>query len=418
MAIAIFRRRRNHIADILSGIMRDPAVQIAGRDGSMSLATPGCTFLDPPTGAAIAANRAYNLVGPGGLVLPMYTAFPAIVNLFPAFTTDTGLASNAIVSGTLTRRITEDTATSGHSSASSAITLTDGVSYLLKCGFRRASGTSSRTIRCFVARSGQRAGLSYDPATGVVSSTVIGGGTVGTITQQTMPDGVVMAWATISNAAWGGAVVPQVSGASGGLASYEGDGSAFDFVAPTLVASTITPLGIAEAATRVADANVWTLPDALTQDEEIIVLSAQCYASGDMGVTTQTWLAGGASGYPVFSRGSATALDSIGYNGSGSKADAYTRTIPNVSVCFMQRGRFRPTNVEAGYGVSLSGSPTAIASGSWSEDTTLRIGSSPAAGRASYALNACIRRKGGFSQAQIDALYYGFANGRTVPVVA
>jgi hypothetical protein len=40
------------------------------------------------------------------------------------------------------------------------------------------------------------------------------------------------------------------------------------------------------------------------------------------------------------------------------------------------------------------------------------------AGRSGYGRFACIRRKGGFSQAQIDALYYGFANGRTVPVVA
>ena len=330
---------------ILSDLGGDPNVQIAGRDGSMSLATPGCTFLEPPTGSAIAANRAYNLVGPGGLTLPMYTAFPAATNLF--------LNSQAPATQNCTVVIGSVTVTAigtGYTVTTSAGTATGS-------GFGLVTNGTAQVL------------------------TITGNGTI-TLTIAGTPANSCV----------------QVQ--SGALRT------------PLIVTAGAT-------ATRTADANVWTMADALTQDEEIIVLSAQCYASGDMGVTSQTWFDRSGSATPRMTRGAATTLTYNDSDGGGIKSASVTRTIPGNTVVFLQRARRTASSIAAGFNNGALGTPTALASGTWPAATAIGVGYNPnAAGRESYALNACIRRKGGFSQAQIDALYYAFANGRTVPVVA
>jgi hypothetical protein len=340
MAVVPFRRKRNYLATVLANLMTDSKVQIAGRDGSMSLAAPGCTFLDPPTGQAISANRAYNLVGQGGLTLPAWLGFPAATNLF-------------------------------------------------------LNATAPATQNCAVV-------------TGSVTVTAIGTGYT-----------VTTSAGTATGSGFG-----LVTNGTAQVLTITGNGSITLTIAGTPVNACVqvqagalrTPLLVTDGSTktRAADANVWTLPDALTQDEEIIVLSAQCYASGDMGVTNQAWLQGVTN--PVMYRSAATALTAQHYNGTSAFQPTYTRTIPAKSVLFMQRQRFYPNLVFAGYGTSLG---TGVATtATLTQSASVRIGHHATAGRESYALNACIRRKGGFSQAQIDALYYGFANGRTVPVVA
>jgi hypothetical protein len=250
---------------ILSDLRGDPNVQIAGRDGSMSLANPGCTFLDPATGDAISANRAYNLVGPGGLTLPMYTAFPAIENLCPAVTSSVALASNTL-SG-LTRTIVEDATNGVHGAGSAQLALTDGVVYAFTAIIRREVG--ARHAAVYWARSGQRAGFVIDLGTGVATAATQGGGTVANLVSTTTALGYKVT-GTITNAAWGGTVQTTEAFNENGATldiNYQGDGvSSVSFNATTLVASTLTPLGIAEGATRAADANIWTMPDALTQD--------------------------------------------------------------------------------------------------------------------------------------------------------
>lgn len=328
---------------VLSDLASDPFVQIAGRDGSMSLATPGTTFLDPPTGQAIAANRAWNMIGPGGLVLPMYTAFPAATNLF--LNSQAPATQNVSV---VTGSVTVTAIGSGYTITTSAGTATGS-------GFGAVTMGTPQVL------------------------TITGNGTI-TLTVSGTPVG---------------ATVQVQSGTQR------------------------TPLIVTAgaSATRVADANTWTMADALTQNEEIIVLSAQCYASGDMGITAQTWAYTASLGVQSFLVRSAGGLTAQDTDGGGVKSDAITRTFPNKTILCMQRMRRRPTELEAGFNQSLSGSPTAGGS-DWSAFTSIRIGNSATAGRDSYALNACLRRKGGFTQAQIDALFFGFANGRTIPVAA
>jgi hypothetical protein len=366
-------------------------------------------WLSPFTGALkTTAQDQYNLPVPGWGSLPLVPAMDEIINLCPALTSNTGLTANAIVSGTLTRRITEDTATSGHSCAASAITLTDGVLYMLKCGFRRVAGTSSRTIRCFVARSGQRAGFSFDPATGVVSSSVIGGGTVGTITQENMPDGSVVAWATISNAAWGGTVIPQVSGASGGLASYEGDGSVFDFIAPTISAAIAgviqTPLAVAEGATRARDLNVWTTPAALPQISDIFCLAAQLYSDGDMGIATQTYLQANDTTTTLVYRGTTSNTMRTGDNDGAFKSNSYTRgVLPNRRKLFMHRKKRTAAAFISGYATALGVEVALTAAGEATPAFNVGHGT---ANRASAAANGCIINPyGDTTQAEIEAFY-------------
>ena len=403
---------------VLRDLASDPLVQIAGIHGSMSLATPGCTFLDPATGEAISANRAWNMVGPGGLVLPMYTAFPQIANLATAYTVGaTGLTSNTLAAGTLARTLVENGGTSTHFVQHAAITLTDGASYRVRAKLYRSAG--SRHAAIYWARSGQRAGYVINLTTGSMTSYSTGGGTVASPVATAVTGGWLVEF-TISNAAWGGTVQSVIGLSSNGttLDSYAGDGaSGVTFDGVTIVAGTQTPLGVAEAATRAADANVWTMADALTQDEEMIVLGAQDYADGDMGISTQTWsqFASGAGATNMF-RSAATST-SAGDKDSGSKTAVIIRgALPNRGVCFMHRHRRRAGDIDAGYGRALSGSP--VAGGPWEANTAMRIGHSNTAGRAGYGRFACIRRKGGFTQAQIDALFYAFANGRTIPVAA
>lgn len=328
---------------VLSDLASDPFVQIAGRDGSMSLATPGTTFLDPPTGQAIAANRAWNMIGPGGLVLPMYTAFPAATNLF--LNSQAPATQNVSV---VTGSVTVTAIGSGYTITTSAGTATGS-------GFGAVTMGTPQVL------------------------TITGNGTI-TLTVSGTPVG---------------ATVQVQSGAQR------------------------TPLIVTagSSATRAADANVWTMADALTQDEEMIVLGAQDYADGDMGISTQTWsqFASGAGATNMF-RSAATSTSAADKD-SGSKTAVIIRgALPNRGVCFMHRHRRRAGDIDAGYGRALSGSP--VAGGPWEANTAMRIGHSNTAGRAGYGRFACIRRKGGFTQAQIDALFFGFANGRTIPVAA
>lgn len=322
--------------------MSDANVQIAGRDGSTSLATPGCTFLDPATGEAISANRAWNMVGPGGLVLPMYSAFPAATNLF--LNSQAPATQNVSV---VTGSVTVTAIGSGYTITTSAGTATGS-------GFGAVTMGTPQVL------------------------TITGNGTI-TLTVSGTPVG---------------ATVQVQSGAQR------------------------TPLIVTagSSATRAADANIWTMADALTQDEEIIVLSAQCYASGDMGVTFQTHVEGGLGNVnPRTYRIDASNMASADYD-SADRSDGVPITQPAVGILSMRRIRRRTNGIEGGFNRTLTGSPTA--GSSWVAQTKFRIGNSATAGRDSYSLNACIRRNGGFTQAQIDALFYAFANGRTVPVVA
>jgi hypothetical protein len=336
------RGGKSELDRILQSIRSDPAVQIAGIHGSMSLANPGCTFLDPATGEAISANRAYNLVGLSGAVLPMYTAFPAATNLFLNSTAPATQDVNVTTAGAVVTAIG-----TGYTVTTSAGTATGS-------GFGLVTNGTAQVL------------------------TITGNGSI-TLTIAGTPANACV----------------QVQ--AGALR---------------------TPLIVTAGAsvTRAVDANIWTMPDALTQDEEIIVLSAQCYASGDMGVATQTWLRGAvATGYPRLERSDATNDLATAYNGSAI-ADVYARTTPSVGAIAMRRIRIRTDGVEGGFNQSLSGSPNA--GNTWTHDAGVYVGHSITANRSSFALNACIRRKGGFSQAQIDALYYAFANGRAVPVLA
>jgi hypothetical protein len=340
-----FRRRRTSIASILADLAHDSAVQIAGRDGSVSQATPGCTFLDPTTGTAISANRSYNLVGPGGLVLPAYTAFPVATNLF--LNSQAPATQNCAV---VTGSVTVTAIGTGYTVTTSAGTATGS-------GFGLVTNGTAQVL------------------------TITGNGTI-TLTIAGTPANACV----------------QVQ--SGALRT------------PLIVTAGST-------VTRAADANIWTMADVLTQDEELCVLVAQLYADGDMGIASQTWLESVTPTYPRMLRGTTNRLDSSDYNAApASVVDTIATSIPTRSKTFILRHKRRATDVEAGFNTALSGSPTAVGTAPWTDQDVVRIGTGATAGREPYALVGCIRRKDGFSQAQIDALYYGFANGRTVPVVA
>jgi hypothetical protein len=417
---AIRRRNLSSVAGILQRLSYDPAVQIAGIHGSVSQANPGCSFLDPPTNTVISANRAYNLVGPGGLVLPMYTAFPAIVNLCPAMTSDTGLLSNTL--NGLARTIIESDAVSTHQTLGAATTLTDGATYTMRCivSTNAAALAAGRLIHVTVTRTGQRAGFIFTPTTGSATATTVGGGTVSGLAVSAVGSSRYLVTLQVSNAAWGGTITPSFSmRLADNTQSYDGDAaSGFTVDGFTIVASTLTPLGIAEGATRAEDVNAWTLADALTNTEDFIVLSAQVYASGDMGITSQTWMGGNApSAAPAMFRNAVTTFTAFDNDGTNRSATSNAHVVPNAGVTILRRLRRTPAGIYAGEGRSL-GAMVAGSGADWAASTVISVDGTLGTNRNSYSLQACIRRKGGFSQAQIDALYYAFANGRTVPVVA
>jgi hypothetical protein len=409
------------LAATLLALARDPAVQIAGRDGSVSLADPGCTFLDPPTSQAISANRAYNLVGPGGLVLPMYTAFPEIVNLHASPTgANDGLTSNTLAN--LKRTLVEDSSNGVHLvNPAATVTLTDSAVYTIRVVVSRPTGT--RHAGWYFGAGVNRAGFCVNMSTGTATALQNGTGTVSSLSSISMGSGRWLITCVFTSTAWGtaGAIYLRISDQdSTPLRSYIGDGvSSISYDAPTLIAGTLPPLGLAIAATRAADANVWTMADALTQDEEIIVLGEQDYASGDLAIASQTWLEGVTTvTNPAMVRSAATTLDCIAHNGTTTKTAQVTRTIPNRTITGMHRLRTTATGVAAAWNNGALSAETDIDGGTWTAQDKLRIGNSAAGGRDGMGRFACIRRKGGFSQAQIDALYYAFANGRTVPAVA
>jgi hypothetical protein len=401
----------------------DPAVQIAGIHGSMSLTDPTCSFLDPPTNTVISANRAYNLVGPGGLVLPMYTAFPQIVNLATAFTNiPTGLASYTL-SG-LSRTIIENDANSIHYISHAVITLTDGASYRARALVRRSSGTRGAYLTW--GRSGQRVGLAINLATGAITNFTQGGGAVSS-TSSTRKGQSWLIEFTFTNAAWGGAVDGFIGTNTDGTTtfqSYQGDGtSGVTFEAVTLVASTLTPLGIAEGATRAADANIWTpSPAPSATSGEFVAIAVPFYWS----VAAATQHPNGANANMM---GSATGVNFIYKNGTNdrvAKADAGGTQVTDAPALADTSGKIRmmsqrwdASGLYHYRGATLAASDVAGITAPWTDVTELYAGHSTSLSADPwFGAVSLIYRAGGFSEAQRAALFHAFANGRTVPVVA
>ena len=409
------RGGKSEVDRILQSIRSDPAVQIAGRDGSMSLADPGCTFLDPTTGATIAANRAYNLVGPDGLVLPMYTAFPAIVNLCPAVTLDVDLTSNTL-SG-LSRTLVEGTENSQHYSGSAAFALSDGTAYRFRAIVRRSSGSRHAIVRAQNIAGGTYVGVAINLSTGTLTDEKSAGATISNKSSTAVTGGWLVVF-DISMAAWGGnpSVYLLITNLDTGTSVYTGDGtSGVTFEAVTLVASTITPLGIAEGATRAADDAVWTTTIPAVCD--IAQLIARPYKAAY--ANDETFLYGGTTGQPSLSAAATPSFTATGLNtAAASKSASGTAGI----VAVVQRTELIVTRFTAtGISISINGgafsAETAIANAPWVHDGTVRLNYSDGT-RAPYALVSAMLRDGGFSTAQLNAMNLAFANGRTIPVLA
>jgi len=405
----------------LSGIMSDPAVQIAGRDGSMSLATPGCTFLDPPTGAAISANRAYNLVGPGGLTLPMYTAFPAIVNLCPvASGAGVGLASNTL-SG-LARTITESAAASDHYLSTTISTdLPDNTQHIIRCIVYRKPGSLANRHAALRVFSGANAGgMVVDLDTGICTLSSGGTVTASAATSVAIGSGRWLVSYQITSTNFGASQALLMSINENGStfdANFSGDGvSGIVYEAVTLVASALTPLGIAEAATRAADDSVWT-PTSVPAVCDIAQLIARPYKAAY--ANNETFLYGGTTGQPSLSAAATPSFTATGLNtAAASKSASGTAGIVAAAKRIeLVVSRFTATGVSISINGGAFSAETAIANAPWVHDGTIRLNYSDGT-RAPYALVSAMLRAGGLSDAQLNAMNLAYGNGRTVPVVA
>jgi hypothetical protein len=377
-------------------------MEIPGRDGTVTLTGgAGGNRLCPWTNTVGSGPCTGLLSLPGVDPLTMYGAWDAMTNLCPAVTTDTGLVSNTL-SG-LARTLVEAAATSLHYSTSvSTFALTNSATYSVKFKVKRWFSVNRAAV--------VDANVKIDLDAGTIADVSSGGASTSNRLVTPLGGGSYLVTFNLTSAAWGGNARVQYGLTSAGALSYLGDGtSGVVFEAVTITQDTLAPLGMAEGITRSSDSVLYTLASALSQDEELIHIGWQPYADGDMGITSQMWIEGSAiTNHPRLIRAGATQLSATLVNNvSASITDSITRTLPNAGILFVQRIRVRPTEVEVGYGPTLSGSPTAVGTPPWNSQTVIKIGHSTTAGRASRAMNTVLRVRSPTTireyQAKVDA---------------
>jgi hypothetical protein len=371
---------------------------VAWRDGSMAgSGATGGGAINPRTGVVETGPMVMDFMG-----LRFGFAWDAITNLVGAISLGGGLGSNTLNAATLERTIVEDGATGPHYANCATFAVVDGANYRVVVGVRRISGTSRHALLMYsTAAGGQGVRVAINMDTGALTTVNSGTGALASVSASAAPGGGWIIDARFAVATWGAnaTVFATISNnpIATSLPSYAGDGAS-GLVLTGTTWSTLTDSAprLAEGITRTADSWIWTTPAAVPQNAEITHLLMQPYADGDMGITAQTWLAGGTAGSSLI-RGGATSLGAWDYDGT-DKNDLVTRTLPSRATLCIQRHIRRAADIEAGYGAALSGSPTA--GSSWQGNTTLRIGRGSAAGRASRAANAVILTPGGCTQAE------------------
>jgi hypothetical protein len=389
-------------------------IEIPGRDGTVTLTGGNNPMLCPWTGLVVASGPCTGKLSlPGVDPLTMYGAWDSIQNYlvnsvwagaasgtpgtaptsWGVTTAGSGLPSTSVAGAATTFTVDGATgrvfytqvvsvlASTTYKISAKVVAITGSMAVNEVVGFTSIPSGSSQT---YGINGTTVVGTTLVAAGDIVSAVLVVGATPGTPTLRcgAMTSGTTFTAAAVT------LTRPQVD-----------VGAALNGYVPTTTATV----------TRSADSVLYTLASALSQDEELIHIGWQPYADGDMGITSQMWIEGSAiTNHPRLIRAGATQLSATLVNNvSASITDSITRTLPNAGILFVQRIRVRPTEVEVGYGPTLSGSPTAVGTPPWNSQTVIKIGHSTTAGRASRAMNTVLRVRSPTTireyQAKVDA---------------
>ncbi len=380
--------------------------QIAGRDGSMALTGGVGDSISPWDGVVRSSPHFGTHYLPGGLALPVFGAWDQITNSViqsQAFSGADWLREADGVASVPT--VTDNYALSPIGDMTAA-----RIRYALNGGSTGGDWSRLRSTLLYPVISSSTYGLSFWARTNDASTKVI----------QISDEFANLAQDNLSiTPTWKRFILPGTAagtfakfriwlrGAAG--TSDSADillwGMQFEAIPSLTAGAALYVPTTAAAVTRTADSCAWTMPNALTQDEELTMLNWQPYADGDMGIANQTWIKAFAGGlYPGATRAAATLLSVSEYDGVSAYVKLITRTLPSRATLCLQSLRRLNRTIDAGYGSALSGVPVSGGAIDFQAASGLNIGHSTVASRAGRGFGGLIRTPGGLAQYERDAL--------------